>query len=292
METCIVPGSMTGSSISRSVLVTGASGYVGSHVASALVQRGCAVTGLVRSDEGAAKITRLGITPLLGNLGNAESLLVAAAAADIVIHLGFEYDQAGNEIAATDLVATRALISGCRMGEGRLFVYTGSLFRYRPPNGFILDEEHWQPREMHDWRCALEAEVLAVRSLRTAVIRLGWVHGGDGGTLENAIAPFVNGGVPATIANHRLPVIRIEDVCELYWHVASRHLAGLFHACRGEPLTLSQIVAAARERIAGPTVDFDAPRDHFASIFATDLPARSLRDVPYPLRGSSGRKAS
>ena len=68
------------------VLVTGASGYIGGSVATALLGAGHRVVGLVRSDERAAEVRARGIEPLLGTLDDAGLLAGAARNADAVIN--------------------------------------------------------------------------------------------------------------------------------------------------------------------------------------------------------------
>ena len=54
------------------VLVTGASGYIGGSVTTALLSAGHQVVGLVRSDERAAEVRARGIEPLIGTLDHLE----------------------------------------------------------------------------------------------------------------------------------------------------------------------------------------------------------------------------
>ncbi len=68
-------------------LVTGATGFVGSHVAEALAARGDAVTVLARSGARAAPLARLGVTVALGSLEDPAALAAAARGQDVVFHL-------------------------------------------------------------------------------------------------------------------------------------------------------------------------------------------------------------
>lgn len=68
-------------------LVTGATGFVGSHLVEALVARGDAVTALVRSPGKAALLNALGITQVQGDLHNTAALRGAAAGQDIIYHV-------------------------------------------------------------------------------------------------------------------------------------------------------------------------------------------------------------
>ena len=72
--------------------ITGASGWIGSAIARELVATGHQVTGLVRSETNAARLTALGATPVLGSLDDLDLLRSEAAKADGVAHTAFGTD--------------------------------------------------------------------------------------------------------------------------------------------------------------------------------------------------------
>ncbi|QDW37076.1 NAD-dependent epimerase/dehydratase family protein [Bradyrhizobium sp. KBS0727] len=95
------------------VFCTGASGYIGGSVAAHLVAAGHQVTGLVRSQEKADAVRARGIQPLLGTLDDAERLVQAARAADIVVNAA-SADHKGAVTALLDALA----------GSGKPFIHT------------------------------------------------------------------------------------------------------------------------------------------------------------------------
>ncbi|MDH4131911.1 MAG: NAD(P)-dependent oxidoreductase [Gemmatimonadota bacterium] len=68
-------------------LVTGATGFVGSHLAETLVRQGADVTALVRSPGKARLLSELGVRQVQGSLGNREALLAAASDQDVIFHV-------------------------------------------------------------------------------------------------------------------------------------------------------------------------------------------------------------
>jgi uncharacterized protein YbjT (DUF2867 family) len=63
------------------LLVVGGSGFLGGYVLTAAAARGHQVTGLARSQEGAARVAARGATPLAGDIGHASGLDTAFASA-------------------------------------------------------------------------------------------------------------------------------------------------------------------------------------------------------------------
>ncbi|TFG51836.1 MAG: NAD(P)-dependent oxidoreductase [Gemmatimonadales bacterium] len=68
-------------------LVTGATGFVGSHLAETLVRQGAEVTALVRSPGKARLLGELGVRQVQGSLGDREALLAAARDQDAIFHV-------------------------------------------------------------------------------------------------------------------------------------------------------------------------------------------------------------
>ena len=69
------------------VLVTGASGFIGSHLVSALVARGDDVTCLVRATSPVKGLEALGTRLAVGDVTRAGELVPAVCGQDIVYHL-------------------------------------------------------------------------------------------------------------------------------------------------------------------------------------------------------------
>src|SRR3954463_4699329 len=68
-------------------LVTGATGFVGSHLVEALQSRSVEVTALARSAAKAADLIRRGVRVVSGDLDRSDALTEAARGQDVVFHV-------------------------------------------------------------------------------------------------------------------------------------------------------------------------------------------------------------
>ncbi|MGX7953228.1 NAD-dependent epimerase/dehydratase family protein [Tsuneonella sp. HG249] len=262
----------------QSVFVTGASGYVGHHVAREFVSRGYAVSGLARSEVAAKRIADLGVSPVTGDLEHPGTFRAAALAADVIVHAAFSYSDTGEERSDIDAAATAVLLEiAASDRRARHFVYTSSVFRYGSDEGESVSELSAKPLDPGDWRHAVADRVLAAATekLRTSVIRLGWVYGSQGGTLPEAASALAGKEVPDEIRANRIPLVEVTDLARLYVGVAAGR-GGVFHGCHGRPVTVGELADLATELIPNISQIDEAHEEHFASIFGRDTPAISM----------------
>jgi nucleoside-diphosphate-sugar epimerase len=279
------------------IFLTGGTGYVGAAVAAAFRARGHEVTALVRSPESAATARAAGLVPLHGSLREPDGYAARAAEADVVVHAGFEYDASGAEGATVDARAVDALLAAARPAasapEGtRSVLYTSNAFLLRaeggPPIAEDVDTRRATPPS---WRFAVEDRVLAAGTpaLTTAVIRLGLVYGGNGGTGPSLFAAAVRHGAPVYVGDgrSRWSCVYVHDLAALYVRVAEARAAGVFHGVDGTPLTVHD-VAQAVGRAAGlpgapqrltPEVGRALLGEHTADIMTRDVAVSTARAV-------------
>jgi nucleoside-diphosphate-sugar epimerase len=236
------------------VFLTGGTGYVGTAVAAAFRARGHEVTTLVRSPESATKATAAGLVPLRGSLGDPDGYAAQASEADVIVHAGFEYDATGAEAESVDERAVAALLAAAGRAaaapEGtRRVIYTSNAFLLRAGGGAPLAEDVDTSRlTPPSWRFAVEDSVLAASTatLTTAVIRLGLVYGGNGGTGPSLFAAALRHGAPVYVGDgrSRWSCIYVHDLAVLYVRIAEARAGGVFHGVDGTPLTVHDVVHA------------------------------------------------
>lgn len=157
------------------ILVTGATGYVGSALAGALVRTGRSVLGLSRSAEGDARLASRGIAAIRGELGDPARLGELTEPVDAVVWAATANRQDVDAPAIDAMLARLA-------GSGKTFVYTSGTWVHGDTKGAIVTEESpLAPAEIVAWRAAVEQRVLKTPGVRSIVIRPGIVYGGGGG---------------------------------------------------------------------------------------------------------------
>jgi len=154
------------------VLVTGATGFTGGHLARALRSRGDLVRALVRDSSRARDLSAAGIELVTGDLRDATALTRAVADTDIVYHVAAMYREAGvsaDAYRAVNAVAVRCLIESAAAARVRRVVHCSTVgvhgdVEHPPAN----EDAPLRPGDVYQ-RTKLEGEQLA----REAADRLG-----------------------------------------------------------------------------------------------------------------------
>jgi nucleoside-diphosphate-sugar epimerase len=112
------------------VLVTGATGFTGGHLARTLAARGDEVRALVRPRSRArfdqSPVAAAGVTPIDGDLGDPAALARAAQGVDVVYHIAAAYREAGqpdSAYRAVNVDGTRHLLEAARAGGATRVVH-------------------------------------------------------------------------------------------------------------------------------------------------------------------------
>ncbi len=110
------------------ILVTGANGFVGSHLVKRLRQEGLKVRAVVRTSAKAQALADLGAEVVSGDINDPPSLTAAAAGTDRVIHLvGIIQEAPGVTFTGVHVEGTRNLLEASKKAGVRHFVYQSAL---------------------------------------------------------------------------------------------------------------------------------------------------------------------
>ncbi|HEY3347294.1 MAG TPA: complex I NDUFA9 subunit family protein [Nitrospirota bacterium] len=111
------------------ILVTGATGFVGSHLVKGLVEAGHSVKALSRDVASAARVKGPGVTVAVGDVSDIESLTRAAEGCDTVIHLvGIIQEGPGFTFESVHVQGTGNMIEAAKRAGGvKHFIYQSAL---------------------------------------------------------------------------------------------------------------------------------------------------------------------
>jgi nucleoside-diphosphate-sugar epimerase len=171
------------------VLVTGATGFTGGHLASALARRGHEVRALVRPRSrarfDASNLPADGVVAVEGDLVAADTLAGACAGVEVVYHIAATYREAGQPDSAYHAInvdGTRHLLDAARASGVRRVVHcsTGGVHGHvaHPPAN---EDAPFNPGDVYQ-RTKLAAEQLArtfgtAEGLDVVVVRPIGIHG-------------------------------------------------------------------------------------------------------------------
>lgn len=190
------------------ILVTGATGKVGSRLVKRLAQRGDQVRALVRDPARAAGLHDEARVELArGDLLDVDSLAAAVRGVEAVVHCAAFFRGATPEQArAVNDLGTRHLAGAARAAAVKRFVFTSTGLVYGSNGGKLAREDDpCAPTAAYpESKLAAERFLLAVEGLDVRVLRLPFVYGDGDPHIAEAI-PMMRGFPPSqrmSIAHH------------------------------------------------------------------------------------------
>lgn len=236
-------------------LVTGATGFLGSHVARALAARGEDVRVLVRASSDLRALDGLNAQRFAGDLRNPASLVGALADVARVFHVAADYRlwaRDPREIYESNVTGTQNLLDAARHAGVEKFVYTSTVATVAVPRESGLPNEATQSSvdEMigHYKRSKFEAELCALRAARTGlpvVIVNPTTPVGPGDwkptPTGKIIVDFLNGRIPGYV-DTGLNFVPVEDCARGHLLAAERGRIGERYILGGRNLTLKEML--------------------------------------------------
>jgi nucleoside-diphosphate-sugar epimerase len=235
------------------VFLTGATGYIGSRIATALQAVNHEVLGLARSATAEEKLRLHHIQPIPGDLHDVQSLITGAQQADAVIHVAATNDA---EIATLDRQAVETFLSTLK-GTGKTFIYTSGTWILGNTGDTIADETSpLNPTPLIAWRAEIEPLVLAAKegNIRTIVIRPALVYGQNGGLVAMLVQSGIQQGIVQFVGSgqNRWTLIHVDDLARCYVAALSHAPSGsLFIAADDRQIFSLQAIAEAASHAAG-----------------------------------------
>ena len=164
------------------VALTGATGFIGSHVLAELLEHGHEVTALVRDDAQVDAVRARGAEGAVVDLYDRSAVASLLSAADAAIHTASPGDTTS---AALDSAVVDAVIDALG-GTGKPYLQIGGDWVYGS-NSSISEASPYNAPPLMAWREPIESRVLDERGMRGVVIVSGVAYGDGGGGVPGVL---------------------------------------------------------------------------------------------------------
>ena len=258
------------------ILVTGSTGFVGSHICKALLAQGERVVAFHRASSTLRMLDGLDVEHAIGDLTQPETLQAALQGVDVVFHaaamLG-DRDEPGRMFAVT-VEGTRSLMQAARSAGVSRVIHTSSVAALGVPEGSFLkppvlslmDEQHtWNYRPEYwpygytKYLAELEVQRAVARGLDAVIVNPSVVLGpGDVYRQSNSIiVQIANKKLPGVV-NGGLNVVHIQDVVAGHLAAWKRGRRGARYILGGDNLHHVEFVeqVAAVAGVQAPKIVF------------------------------------
>lgn len=236
-------------------LVTGATGFLGSHVVKQLLARGERVRVLVRPASDMRALDGLDVDVARGDLRDASAVRAAVRGANQVFHVAADYRlwaTRPSEIYETNVGGTTNVLSAVESGVERV-IYTSTVATIAVPRDRLPDETvtasldemvgHYKRSKLMAERAVLEAAARGVPVVivnpTTPVGPWDWKPTPTG----TVIVDFLRGRMPAYVETG-LNLVAVEDVARGHLLAAERGRTGERYLLGGRNVTLKEMLDA------------------------------------------------
>ena len=259
------------------VILTGATGFIGSHILTELHKHGHEVTALVRDDAQASRVAACGATPAVADLYDRPAVTTLLGRADAAIHTASPGDatSANLDTAVVDAVASAF------SGTGKPYLQISGLWIYGP-NTSITEGSAFNAPPLVAWKVPIERRVLGASDIRGVVIVSAVAYGDGGGGLPGLLL-----GSPRDDAGHLImlgtgdqhwPTVHAADLADFFRRALEDDSArGRYVIGDGSRSTVAELTEAAAVAVGAPGAvpgsDAEAKArvgDYFAEVLLLD----------------------
>ena len=233
------------------VLMTGAAGFIGSHLVPELVRAGHQVLGLTRSDAGADALQRAGAEVFRGDMNDLDRLRSAADGAEGVVHAAFNHDFANLRQHSEDERRVVEMLGNLLFGSTRRLVVasgTGLVDRSKIDGPATETDAALSSAKFPRGAVEEAAGGLAARGGHVVVVRLAQVHDtAHAGRIAQHIRLAREKRWVAYVGTgeNRLAAVHVSDAAQLFRLALEQGRPGArYHAVAEEGVPFRQIADA------------------------------------------------
>ena len=164
------------------IALTGATGFVGSHILAELVSHDHEVTALVRDDTEATSVTANGATPALVDLYDRSAVVKLFNDTDGAVHTASPGDETSAKL---DSAVVDAAVEAFGANE-KPYAHISGLWVFGP-NTSITEESPYNAPAMVAWKEAIDQRILGEPGMRGILIVSGTAYGDGGGGIPGIL---------------------------------------------------------------------------------------------------------
>jgi nucleoside-diphosphate-sugar epimerase len=234
------------------VVLTGATGFIGSHVLAELHSHGHEVTAVVRNKDQAGTVAARGAVPAVVDLHDRAALTRLLGGADGAVHTASPGDatSANLDTAVVDAV-TEAFA-----GTGRPYLQISGLWIYGN-NTAITEKSAFNAPPLVSWKLPIESRVLDATGIRGVVIVSGTAYGDGGGGIPGVVlgSPRDDAGRLIALGSGRQhwADVHVADLADFFRRALEEESArGRYVIGNGLSSTVAELTEAAAVAVGAP----------------------------------------
>src|SRR4051812_181500 len=234
------------------VALTGATGFIGSHVLAELQEHGHEVTALVHDEAGAKAVAAKGATPVMVDLYDQSAVGSALSDADGAIHTASPGDEKSADL---DSAVVDAAIEAFD-GTGKPYLHISGQWVYGD-NRSIDEQSPFNSPALVSWREPIERRVLEASGMRGVVIVSGVAYGDGGGGIPGLLlgSPRDDAGnlIMLGTGEQHWSTVHVADLADFFRRVLENESArGYYVIGDGLNPTVAELTAAAAVAAGAP----------------------------------------
>ena len=234
------------------VALTGATGFIGSHVLAELQKHGHEVTALVRDDSQADIVATRGATPIVVDLYDRPAVVSALRTADGAVHTASPGDATSANLDAAVADAANEAFAG----TGKPYLQISGAWVYGN-NLAISEESPMNAPALVAWRQPIERRVLDAADMRGVVIVSGVAYGAGGGGVPGVLlgSPRDDAGnlIMLGTGQQHWSTVHAADLADFFRRVLENDSArGYYVIGNGANSTVAELTEAAAVAVGAP----------------------------------------
>jgi dihydroflavonol-4-reductase len=237
--------------------VTGATGFIGAHVARKLLERGDQVVALVRSPDKAADLREQGAELIEGDLSDTDAIKRGVEGADAVFHVGAMYKlgipkKDREAMVDANVHGTERVLDAAHEAGVARMVYVSTVNVFGNTGGRVVDESYRRDTSEGFLSCYDEtkyrshevAEDRIGRGYPIVIVQPGGVYGpNDHSEIGNMIEQASTGKLMAkAFPEMGIMLVYVEDVADGVLLAYDKGEVGESYVLSGEQTTMGEII--------------------------------------------------